>query len=285
MAGQGNLSGSVDFGAKYINTNIASNAAQYDYESFHRFIVELDSSDSGQLKSFDLAILSAILCGLGSNTSVQDAYNLAWKVAHVRKGKAGSEPLETYSLERQPVGAYVTHRAMQVLKYHKAIWEALGMTTADISGFQDRIRVLEAASENGQRARLELREAAENTCYELSGIGIELNQRYKSSSICLEDEGEAPLMEELLLRYYKSTYPGCRLPHAWLNTGVPGEPVSTINLAGKGCFTLFTGIGGDQGKAAVKAVSAKLNIELKSFSIGFGQEYEDPTINGKIIEE
>ncbi|KEP72616.1 phenol 2-monooxygenase, partial [Microbacterium sp. SUBG005] len=35
--------------------------------------------------------------GLGSNTSVQDAYNLAWKLAAVIRGQAGEGLLETYT--------------------------------------------------------------------------------------------------------------------------------------------------------------------------------------------
>lgn len=47
------------------------------------------------------------------------------------------------------------------------------------------------------------------------------------------------------LIYYKTTYPGARFPHAWLNTTIPTTPISTIDLAGHGCVTIFTGIGGE----------------------------------------
>jgi 2,4-dichlorophenol 6-monooxygenase len=40
--------------------------------------------------------------GLGSNTSIQDSYNLAWKLALVLKGKADGALLETYNAERYP---------------------------------------------------------------------------------------------------------------------------------------------------------------------------------------
>lgn len=42
--------------------------------------------------------------GLGSNTCIQDAHNLAWKIAYVHRGWAGKELLSSYSEERQPVG-------------------------------------------------------------------------------------------------------------------------------------------------------------------------------------
>ncbi|CAN5708000.1 FAD-dependent monooxygenase [soil metagenome] len=40
--------------------------------------------------------------GQGMNTGIQDAYNLAWKMAHVLKGFAGDRILDTYNEERLP---------------------------------------------------------------------------------------------------------------------------------------------------------------------------------------
>ena len=51
--------------------------------------------------------------GLGSNTSVQDAYNLAWKLALVLTGRAGDGLLDTYDGERQPIGRQIVDRANQ----------------------------------------------------------------------------------------------------------------------------------------------------------------------------
>lgn len=39
----------------------------------------------------------------GMNTGIQDAHNLAWKIASVVKGIAPSSILETYETERKPV--------------------------------------------------------------------------------------------------------------------------------------------------------------------------------------
>ncbi len=41
--------------------------------------------------------------GQGMNTSIQDAFNLAWKLAYVMQGKARAELLDTYQTERHPV--------------------------------------------------------------------------------------------------------------------------------------------------------------------------------------
>ena len=41
--------------------------------------------------------------GLGLNTGVQDAHNLAWKLAAVLRDEAGPDLLDTYEMERRPV--------------------------------------------------------------------------------------------------------------------------------------------------------------------------------------
>ncbi len=49
--------------------------------------------------------------GFGGNTGVQDAHNLAWKMALVLKGLAGPELLATYDAERRPVSAFTVDQA------------------------------------------------------------------------------------------------------------------------------------------------------------------------------
>ncbi|KAJ3549720.1 hypothetical protein NM208_g358 [Fusarium decemcellulare] len=41
--------------------------------------------------------------GMGGNTGIQDVHNLAWKLAYVLSGKAGTSLLQTYDAERRPV--------------------------------------------------------------------------------------------------------------------------------------------------------------------------------------
>jgi 2-polyprenyl-6-methoxyphenol hydroxylase-like FAD-dependent oxidoreductase len=49
--------------------------------------------------------------GFGGNTGVQDAANLAWKMAMVLKGEAGEALLDSYEDERQPVAALTVEQA------------------------------------------------------------------------------------------------------------------------------------------------------------------------------
>lgn len=49
----------------------------------------------------------------GMNTGIQDAYNLAWKVAAAVRGHAGAGLLESYDAERRPVGEEVVDRTLR----------------------------------------------------------------------------------------------------------------------------------------------------------------------------
>ncbi|MFB6731049.1 FAD-dependent oxidoreductase [Bacillus mobilis] len=53
--------------------------------------------------------------GFGSNTGIQDAHNLAWKLAAVIKGKGNPKLLETYHKERYPVAKLTTDYASSLL--------------------------------------------------------------------------------------------------------------------------------------------------------------------------
>ncbi|MEU3731035.1 FAD-dependent oxidoreductase [Streptomyces sp. NPDC033538] len=52
----------------------------------------------------DAAHVHSPASGQGMNTGIQEAYNLAWKLAQVEQGHAGRELLESYSEERVPIG-------------------------------------------------------------------------------------------------------------------------------------------------------------------------------------
>lgn len=51
--------------------------------------------------------------GQGMNTGIQDAYNLAWKLALVAQGRAADTLLDTYEAERRPVAEDVIARTVE----------------------------------------------------------------------------------------------------------------------------------------------------------------------------
>ena len=222
--------------------------------------------------------------GLGSNTCVQDAYNLAWKVHLVMAGTAGPALLETFTAERQPVGAGIVARANQGLRDHAGWQAALGMLETDKA---ERGRIWDELGDAGPagRARREaFRRGIERTDAEFHGLGVEMGQVYVSDAVVREDEPAAaagagpttvPAAADEVREYIPSTLPGKRLPHVWLNTRVPGDKVSTQDLAGHGRFCLLTGPGGERWKEAAREVGARLGVEVVSYSIGWKQDYED----------
>lgn len=198
----------------------------------------------------------------------------------MHKGLASPSILSTYSAERQPVGHDIVTRANQAFREHAAVWNAIGILPPSK---QDRIAAfaeLSAVSEAGSKRRRELMQAIEHTSHEFHGLGIEMGQRYIGRAIYDKDEtapyepGEKAKIDPVL-HYSPSTYPGCRLPHAWLNTKLPQKRISTIDLAGKGQFALLTGIGGEAWKMAAKAVEQELLVGIRAASIGFRQDWED----------
>ncbi|KAF3017685.1 hypothetical protein E8E15_007416 [Penicillium rubens] len=220
------------------------------------------------------------LNGLGSNTCIQDAFNLAWKLAYVHKGLASPSLLSTYSSERQPVGHSIITRANQAYRDHFHVWEALGMLPTDLSERKQILEELRSATPQGSNRRRALHAAIKHTSHEFHGLGIEMNQHYQGQGIYMADEphpydqiGRAG--EDKVLYHGPSTYPGSRLPHVWLNKATPGEAISMIDIAGHGVFTVFTGIGGGVWKEAAVAVAEKLSVPIRACSIGFRQDWED----------
>lgn len=145
---------------------------------------------------------------------------------------------------------------------------------------KEALQQLASATPEGRKRRRAWQRGISHTCHEFHGLGVEMGQHYTGPGVHTSDEAEAytrpgRAAEDQVLYYEPSTYPGCRLPHVWLNRSIPGKPVSTIDLAGHGAFTLFTGIGGDCWKPAASGIASKLGVPLQVYSIGFRQDWED----------
>lgn len=212
--------------------------------------------------------------GLGSNTSIQDAYNLSWKLAYVLQGKAGEKILESYSQERAPIAKQIVLRANKSIEEFGGILQALGiLDTQDPKVMQTRIEARRDNSPEGAKRRAELKTALELKDYEFNAHGVELGQRYNSNAILKDGSKEPALTRDPELYYHPTTWPGARLPHAWL--GRDGFKVSTKDITGKGKFALLTGISGESWAQAARDVAKELGIELDAHIIGPGRQYTD----------
>lgn len=130
--------------------------------------------------------------GFGGNTGVQDAHNLAWKLALVLKGAAGPELLSTYEPERRPASAFTAEQAYA--RYVKRVAPDL------------------PADEHQPIA---------------NDLNIEMGYVYHSSAVIPEDAQDDRAHENP--RESKGR-PGTRAPHVWLKKG--GREISTLDLFG-----------------------------------------------------
>ena len=82
--------------------------------------------------------------GFGMNTGIQDAHNLAWKLAAVHQGLAGEELLESYCAERRPVGQANADLSVRNFQETLRVARTLGLdpglagSTARAAGLVDR---------------------------------------------------------------------------------------------------------------------------------------------------
>jgi 2-polyprenyl-6-methoxyphenol hydroxylase-like FAD-dependent oxidoreductase len=131
--------------------------------------------------------------GFGGNTGVQDAHNLAWKLAMVLKAQAGPKLLETYDDERRPVGEFTIDQAY--------------------GRYATRV-VPERGTENVKPI--------------VDDLIIEIGYRYRSSAVIDGGSADEPLFEHPdKLR----GAPGTRAPHVVLKRD--GAPISTLDLFGE----------------------------------------------------
>jgi 2-polyprenyl-6-methoxyphenol hydroxylase-like FAD-dependent oxidoreductase len=144
--------------------------------------------------------------GLGMNSGVGDATDLAWKLAATLKGWGGPGLLKSYEVERRQIG----DRNVGASRYAtigRRKWR--GMWRPDIrenspAGAETR-KKLAAVADVEQRKSNEM-------------IGAELGYRYVDSPIICNIPGGP---EHLFREYHSTTWPGARLPHVWLGDGTP----------------------------------------------------------------
>lgn len=151
----------------------------------------------------DAAHLFTPTGGLGMNTGVSDAIDLAWKLgAHVQ-GWAGNQLLQSYDFERRPIGRRNTAEAADNFDRLFAVMQCGDELDADTS--------------EGDALRSSLKEDLRNQEKLLKSSGVLLGYRYEGSPICISDGTPAPHDDPRV--YTPTARPGHRAPHAWLSDG------------------------------------------------------------------
>jgi 2,4-dichlorophenol 6-monooxygenase len=206
--------------------------------------------------------------GLGSNTSIQDGFNLAWKLAAVVKGQAGPGLLDTFSVERAPIAKQIVTRANQSIGEFGPIFEALGMTGGtDVEKIQASMDARCNATADADRQREAIRQAIAFKKYEFDAHGVEMNQRYRSTAAVTDGQMEPAFELDAELHYQPTTWPGARIPHCWIYDQA-GRKHSTLDLTGKGRFTILTGISGEAWAEAASRAARSFGIDIETIVIG-----------------
>ncbi|CAP41666.1 MULTISPECIES: FAD-dependent oxidoreductase [Pseudomonadota] len=212
--------------------------------------------------------------GLGSNTSIQDAYNLCWKLAFVLRGQAAPALLDTYNQERAPVGERIVKRANQSVRDFGPVFEALGLDGRyNAKDMQTRIDSLKDTDQAGADRRARLRDAIEFKSYEFAALGVETNVRYQSTAIAPTQPLQPSSDRDEDLHYFPSCVPGHKLPHGWMVR--KGNKLSTLDLIGGGRFTLLCWLQGQPWADAARKLSEDANVVLEVIQIGTGQDVQD----------
>lgn len=215
--------------------------------------------------------------GLGSNTSIQDAFNLAWKLAAVIKGQAGPRLLDSYQAERAPIAKQIVTRANKSIEEFGPIFKSLGMLdSVDPVKMQQNMDARCDNTPDAERQRDAIRKAIAAKVYEFDAHGVEMNHRYKSDAIVTDGQPEPAFEKDPELHFQPTSWPGARLPHAWLFSE-DGRKASSLDITGHGSFTVLTGIGGDGWIDAALKLSKEFNLPITAHKIGPRQEWQDFT--------
>ncbi|MER6417766.1 FAD-dependent monooxygenase [Streptomyces sp. NPDC001137] len=168
----------------------------------------------------------------GSNTGIQDAHNLAWKLAAVLGGWAGEGLLDSYDAERRPVAEATSARAADRSAEHSHP----GFTPPPEAGGGPRRGILNVA----------------------------LGYRYRQGAVVGTDPAAAVVPENLEL----SGEPGSRAPHLWVRHGA--ERISTLDLYERS-LVLLCDAGDPSGwHRAAGRLAEELSVPIRAYRVGSG---------------
>ncbi|MEV0634518.1 FAD-dependent monooxygenase [Streptomyces sp. NPDC050619] len=172
----------------------------------------------------------------GSNTGIQDAHNLAWKLAAVLGGWAGDGLLDTYDAERRPVAEATSARAAARSAEHSH--PGFAPPPAPGGGPQRGI------------------------------LNVALGYRYPNGAVVGTDPTVAVVPEKLAL----TGEPGSRAPHLWVRHR--GERISTLDLYERSLVLLSdAGTSGGWHESATR-LAAEMSLPLVSYRVGSGPDAE-----------
>ena len=213
--------------------------------------------------------------GLGLNSGIQDAHNLAWKLAALVRGQAGDALLDSYEQERRPVAERNTKWALFTFMNHFVTDAGFGLIPgAPPEMNAGAFHTLLSDGFEGEWARARMHEVLMTQRMEFQAHDMELGFQYEGKAVV--PDGSAPIPRATMGDIYTpSTRPGHRLAHAWLTKD--GQKASTHDLSGRGHFTLFTGTQGAAWAEAARAAAETCGVKIDVHQVGAPGHYADST--------
>jgi 2,4-dichlorophenol 6-monooxygenase len=166
--------------------------------------------------------------GFGLNTGIQDAHNLAWKLASVLRNPGDDAILDSYDRERRPIAEINTRQSLH-----------------NSNRLPDLFRLAEETIVDGEVSAADARRlAAEIGTHREHFLSPGLQLGY-----CYGPPVRGPAEPT---RYDPSARDGDRMPHAWVVRGQ--QRLSTLDLLDPTSFTLLTGRHGAAWRSAVSGI-------------------------------
>ncbi|MGE5696239.1 MAG: FAD-dependent monooxygenase [Candidatus Sericytochromatia bacterium] len=222
--------------------------------------------------------------GLGLNTGVHDAHNLAWKLAWEISGCAPADLLDTYEAERRPIGIANTDHSVKNFDGLMDVFAALGLPRSGMRAMRalagsrlmaalprpasrrmlaalmavamQRIRPVTSRGRIGARIRYAVQEVIARQGGHYRTWGLDLGVHYDRGFLNDGDISEDVADVEF---YTPIVRVGGRLPHAWVQYN--GARVSTLDLPARDTLTvLATSQHESSWRDAQKAVGYPLRV-------------------------
>lgn len=181
--------------------------------------------------------------GVGMNTAVADAFDLAWKLEARVRGWGGERLLESYERERWPIAVRNTIYAANNRDRLDATLSALPAELGD-------------EGKAGGAARQFAFERFRWLAQQFGSAGVHLGMRYKDSPIVVPDGSPEPPDDTRVV--IQSTWPGSRAPHAFLENGR-----STLDLFDGSAFVLVCCGDTDEEPRTLTHAAAQAGVPLR----------------------
>jgi 2-polyprenyl-6-methoxyphenol hydroxylase-like FAD-dependent oxidoreductase len=145
--------------------------------------------------------------GLGMNTGIGDAIDLAWKLAARLKGWGGDRLLASYETERRAIGDRNV-KAAEHAYWARRVWRDLCAEEVD------RINEPDNAAVRAHVGGVWLEQHRKGS----GMMGITQGYRYRNSPLIVHEAGDDGA-DQARYDYVPGTLPGGRIPHVWLRDG------------------------------------------------------------------